>query len=70
MSRSGAPSFFDNPSFRAHLIWVVTGTTAALLVVSSAVILVPLFLRFDGGITSPEEMGELTDRILALHATL
>jgi len=70
MGRSGAPGFLENPSFRAHLLWVVTGTTAALLVVSSAVILLPLFSRFEGGPASPEELGDLADRILALHATL
>jgi methyl-accepting chemotaxis protein len=70
MSRSSAPSWSQNPSFRAHLIWVVTGTTAALLVVSSAVILLPLFLRFEGGPESQEELSALVDRILELHATL
>jgi len=70
MSRSDARGFLDNPSFRAHLIWVVTGTTAALLVVASAAILLPLFFRFENGPASAEELGQLADRILALHATL
>jgi methyl-accepting chemotaxis protein len=70
MSRRSASNLIKNPSFRAHLIWVVAGTTAALLVVSSAVILIPLFLRFEGGPASPEDLGKVTDRILSLHETL
>jgi methyl-accepting chemotaxis protein len=70
MARSGAELLLANPSFRAHLMWVVTGTSAALLVVSSLVILLPLFLRFEGGPATPEELGRLADRILALHETL
>lgn len=70
MSRSGASSWNNDPSFRAHLICVVTGTTAALLLVSTAAILLPLFLRFEGSPASPEELGQLTDRILSLHETL
>jgi methyl-accepting chemotaxis protein len=61
---------FGNPTFRAHLIWVVTGTTAALLLLASAVVLVPLFVRFDAAGTAPQELGRLADRILALHETL
>lgn len=64
-------SLLGDPSFRAHLILVVTGTTAALLVVGSAVILLPLFLQFEGAETAaPQELGRLADRILALHGTL
>jgi methyl-accepting chemotaxis protein len=70
MSRSGASSWIVDPSFRAHLVCVVTGTTAALLLVSSAAILLPLLLRFEGSPASPQELGQLADRILSLHETL
>jgi methyl-accepting chemotaxis protein len=70
MGRASDQSWINNPSFRAHLIWVVTGTTAALLVVSSAAVLLPLFVRFEGSPASPEELGKLADRILSLHETL
>ena len=70
MSRDRA-SLLGDPSFRAHLILVVTGTTGALLVVGSAAILLPLFLQFEGAETAaPQELGRLADRILALHTTL
>jgi len=69
MSRDRSSLLADS-SFRAHLILVVTGTTAALLVMGSAVILTPLFLRFEGAESSPHELGRLADRILALHGTL
>jgi len=70
MSRSGASRWIVDSSFRAHLICVVTGTTAALLLVSTAAILLPLLLRFEGSPASPEELGQLADRILSLHETL
>lgn len=70
MARSTVAGLATNPSFRAHLFWVVTGTAAALLVVASAVILLPLFVRFEGGPASTEELGALADRILELHTTL
>jgi methyl-accepting chemotaxis protein len=70
MARSQGTSMLENPSFRAHLIWVVASTTAALLLVSCAVILLPLLFRFDATAASPEETGRLADRILALHETL
>lgn len=60
-------SLFADPSFRAHLVWVTTGTTGALLVVLSAAILVPLFMRFDAA-TSLDELRSLTEQILDLHA--
>lgn len=69
MSRN-APGWLENPSFRAHLFWVVLGTTAALLVMGCTVLLVPLLLRFDAAAGDPQELGRLADRILALHATL
>jgi len=70
MSRDGRARWLENPSFRAHLFWVVTGTAGSLLVVVSAAIMFPLFLRFDHGLASPAEMHALTERILDLHATL
>lgn len=70
MSRATGPGWLENPSFRAHLFWVVTGTAGALLVVVSAAILLPLLLRFDEGLASPAEMRALTGRILQLHTTL
>lgn len=63
-------SLLADSSFRAHLVLVVTGTTLGLLVVGSAVILVPLFLQFENAGAAPQELGRLADRILALHATL
>ncbi|CAG0967581.1 hypothetical protein MYXO_01113 [Myxococcaceae bacterium] len=64
-------SLLSDASFRAHLVLVVTGTTAALLVVGSAAILLPLLLQFEGSATgSPQDLGRLADRILALHSTL
>jgi len=70
MSRSGSPSWFENPSFRAHLIWVVAGTAAAMLIVSSAAVLVPLLMRFEAADSSPDDLGRIADRILTLHETL
>jgi methyl-accepting chemotaxis protein len=61
-------SFFANPSFRAHLLWVSGGFTAALLGLCAAAIFVPLFQRFDEGVASPDEMMRLTGEILAIHA--
>jgi len=61
---------FGNPTFRAHLIWAVMATTAAMLLLASAVVLVPLFLAFDAAPASAQELAQLTDRILALHDTL
>ena len=63
-------SLLADSSFRAHLVLVVTGTTLGLLVVGSAVILVPLFLQFENAGSAPQELGRLADRILALHTTL
>jgi hypothetical protein len=63
-------SFFANPSFRAHLLWVTTGFTAALLVVGAAAAFVPLFQRFDMGAGSDGELERLTFAILDLHARL
>lgn len=61
---------FGNPTFRAHLIWAVVATTGAMLLLASAVVLVPLFLAFDAAPASAQELAQLTDRILALHDTL
>jgi hypothetical protein len=61
-------SFFANPSFRAHLLWVTGGFTAALLGVGAAMVFVPLFQRFDAGVGSPDEMLRLTSEILEVHA--
>ncbi len=63
-------SFFANPSFRAHLLWVTTGFTTALLFFSAAAIFVPLFQRFDASLGSDAELGRLTLEILDLHARL
>jgi hypothetical protein len=60
--------FFANPSFRAHLLWVSAGFTAALLAVGGAAVFVPLFQRFDAGVSSPDEMLRLTGEILEAHA--
>jgi hypothetical protein len=62
-------SLFADPSFRAHLLWVTTGSTGALLLVLSAAVLVPLFMRFDAA-TSLDELRGLTQQILDLHTRL
>ena len=62
-------SLFADPSFRAHLLWVTTGSTGALLLVLSAAVLIPLFSRFDSA-TSLDELRTLTQQILDLHARL
>jgi len=62
-------SLFGDPSFRAHLLWVTTGATGALLLVLSAAVLVPLFSRFESA-TSLDELRTLTQQILDLHARL
>ena len=62
-------SLFGDPSFRAHLVWVTTGATAALLLVLSAAVLIPLFSRFENA-TSLDELRNLTQQILDLHARL
>jgi methyl-accepting chemotaxis protein len=62
-------SLFADPSFRAHLLWVTTGSTGALLLVLSAAVLVPLFMRFDAA-TSLDELRSLTQQILDLHTRL
>lgn len=59
-------SLFADPSFRAHLVWVTTGSTGALLLVLSAAVLIPLFMRFDAA-TSLDELRSLTQQILDLH---
>jgi hypothetical protein len=61
-------SFFADPSFRAHLLWVSGGFTAALLAAGAAAVFVPLFQRFDEGVASPDEMLRLTGEILDVHA--
>jgi len=63
-------SLFGDPSFRVHLIWVTTGSTAALLLVLSAAILLPLLIRFDSGAATLDELRSLTGQILELHARL
>ncbi len=63
-------SFFANPSFRAHLLWVTTGFTTALLGVGAAAVFVPLFQRFDLGGGSDRELARLTFEVLDLHAKL
>jgi len=63
-------SLFGDPSFRAHLVWVTTGSSAALLLVLSAAILLPLFTRFESGAASLDELRTLTGQILDLHARL
>jgi len=60
-------SLFGDPSFRAHVMWVTTGSTAALLLVLSAAVLVPLFNRFETT-TSLDELRSVTQQILDLHA--
>jgi methyl-accepting chemotaxis protein len=60
---------FADPSFRAHLLWVTTGSTGALLLVLSAALLIPLFTRFESA-TSLDELRNLTAQILELHARL
>jgi hypothetical protein len=61
-------SFFANPSFRAHLLWVTGGFTAALLGIGAAAVFLPLFQRFDAGVASPDELLRLTGEILEVHA--
>ena len=61
-------SFFANPSFRAHLLWVCGGFSGALLAAGGAALFIPLFQRFDAGVGSPDEMLRLTGEILELHA--
>ena len=61
-------SFFANPSFRVHLLWVCGGFCAALLAAGGAALFIPLFQRFDAGVGSPDEMLRLTGEILELHA--
>lgn len=61
---------FGSPTFRAHLVWAVVTTTAAMLLLASALALVPLFVAFDTAPESAQELARLTDRILALHETL
>jgi hypothetical protein len=63
-------SFFANPSFRAHLLWVTTGFTTALLVVGAAAVFLPLFQRFDLAAAADGELERLTFEILDLHARL
>jgi len=62
-------SLFGDPSFRAHLLWVTTGSTGALLLVLAAAVLIPLFSRFDNA-TSLDELRSVTGQILDLHAHL
>jgi methyl-accepting chemotaxis protein len=62
-------TLFGDPSFRAHVLWVTTGSTGALLLVLSAAVLVPLFSRFESA-TSLDELRSLTQQILDLHARL
>jgi len=62
-------SLFTDPSFRAHVLWVTTGSTGALLLVLSAAVLIPLFSRFDHA-TSYDELRSLTQQILDLHERL
>jgi nitrogen fixation/metabolism regulation signal transduction histidine kinase len=62
-------SLFEDPSFRAHLLWVTTGSTGALLFVLSAAVLIPLFQRFDNA-ASLDELRSVTQQILDLHARL
>ena len=63
-------SFFANPSFRAHLLWVTAGFTGALLVLGAAAAFAPSFQRFDAGVGSDSELERLTFEILDLHARL
>jgi hypothetical protein len=60
---------FADPSFRAHLLWVTTGSTGALLLVLSAAVMIPLFQRFDSA-ASLDELRGVTQQILDLHARL
>ena len=62
-------SLFGDPSFRAHLVWVSTGSTGALLLVLSAAVLIPLFHRFDHA-ASLDELRSVTQQILDLHMRL
>jgi hypothetical protein len=62
-------SLFGDPSFRAHLVWVTTGSTAALLLVLSAAVMIPLFQRFDSA-ASLDELRRVTQQILELHTRL
>jgi hypothetical protein len=62
-------SLFGDPSFRAHLMWVTTGSTGALLLVLSAAVLIPLFQRFDSA-ASLDELRGVTQQILDLHTRL
>jgi len=61
-------SFFANPSFRVHLLFVTTAFTGAFLAIGAAAIFIPLFQRFDAGVSSPDEMLRLTGEILEAHA--
>jgi hypothetical protein len=62
-------TLFQDPSFRAHLLWVTTGSTGALLLVLSAAVMIPLFQRFDGA-GSLDELRIVTQQILDLHTRL
>jgi hypothetical protein len=62
-------SLFGEPSFRAHLVWVTTGSTGALLLVLSAAVMIPLFQRFDSA-ASLDELRRVTQHILELHTRL
>lgn len=62
-------SVLADPSFRAHLLWVSTGSTGALMLVLSAAVLIPLFQRFDHA-ASLEELRVVTKQILDLHTYL
>jgi hypothetical protein len=62
-------SLFEDPSFRAHLVWVTTGSTGALLLVLSAAVMIPLFQRFDSA-ASLDELRVVTQQILDLHTRL
>jgi methyl-accepting chemotaxis protein len=61
-------SVFANPSFRAHLVWVTGSFTALLLCFSAAAVFVPLFQRFEAGVSSQDELLRLTGEILEVHA--
>jgi hypothetical protein len=62
-------SLFEDPSFRAHLMWVTTCSTGALLLVLSAAVMIPLFQQFDRAGTI-DELRSVTQQILDLHARL
>lgn len=62
-------SLFGDPSFRAHLVWVTTGSTGALLLVLAAAVMIPLFQRFDSA-ASLDELRRVTQQILELHTRL